>query len=44
MTDREKRLQALRDKREASERMGPGYAARIAAIDVEIEKLERGDG
>lgn len=44
MADTQKRLEQLRDKRAASERMGDGYKARIAAIDAEIAKLERNSG
>lgn len=38
------RLQQLRDKLRASERMGPGYQERIEALKAEIAKLEQDSG
>jgi len=37
---RNEELASLRAKRAASERMGPGYAARIEAIDKRIAELK----
>jgi hypothetical protein len=37
---REQRLEALRAKLAASRAYGGGYEARVAAIEVEIRKLE----
>lgn len=37
----EDRLQALRNKLVASERLGDGYGERAKAIRAEIERLER---
>lgn len=36
----EEEIASLRAKRAASERMGPGYKARIEAIDKRIAELE----
>ena len=41
---RDEELASLKAKRLASERMGPGYKARIEAIDKRIAELEKADG
>jgi hypothetical protein len=37
--ERQKEIARLQAMRDASERMGTGYADRIKAIDAELEKL-----